>query len=192
MRYIDLNKGHPMYLNFFGRKWCGDDLESLFISIRGKYEIYALTLQYDKIKYPTFHERFITNIIIESGNDNMSFEVNGKLTRSQFLQFYDRYVEFKNTHPATLDCVPMHEAMKSDVEKTLGIDNNVNQEKNTKITFCWNDYTSKEREKMIAFLMNVDSNSPEVYIDIDLSSCTKEQAEHLSNTLICSTAVVSE
>ena len=174
-----------MYLNFFGRKWCGDDLESLFISIRGKYEIYALTLQHDKIKYPTFHERFITHIIIESGNDNMSFEVNGKLTRLQFLQFYDRYVEFKNTHPITLDYVPMQETMRHEVESILGIDNNVNQEKDKKITFCLNDYTSSEREKIIAFLANVDGNSPEIYVDIDLSSCTKEQAENLSNILIC-------
>jgi hypothetical protein len=181
-----------MYLNIFKRQWCDDRFKTLFESISNKYEIYALTLQHDKIHKPTFHERYITHIIIESANDTMTFEVNDKLTYSDYTYFDMGFDEFEAHNPITKKDIPMQEAIKSEVEATLGIDNNVNQDKKSKITFCLNDYTSTEREKIINFLSNVDGNSPEVYIDVDLSTCSIEQAQHLSNLLICSSITLKD
>lgn len=181
-----------MYLNFFARKWCTDSFKTLFSEISKDYEIYAINVRHEKIHNPTFHERCITHVIVESGNDWMSFAINGIMKYSDYIAFDDLYYNFKKSNPITKKSVPMQMAMKHDVEHTLGIDNNVNQEKDKKITFCLNDYTSTEREKIIAFLANVDGNSPEVYIDIDLSSCSKEQAEQLSNILVCASSLTSE
>lgn len=174
-----------MYLNFFARKWCTDSFKTLFSEISKDYEIYVINVQHEKIHNPTFRERCITHVIVQSGNDWMSFAINGIMKHSDYTTFDDLYYNFKKTNPTTKKSIPIQQTMKLEVESTLGIDNNVNQEKDKKITFCLNDYTSTEREKIIAFLANVDDNSPEVYIDIDLSSCSKEQAEYLSNILVC-------
>ena len=178
-----------MYLNFFKRQWCTDDFMTMFKVVSCNYDVYALTIQHDKIYQPSFHERYITHVIIEHGNDRMSYEVNGKLTDKDTENFTMLFSNFEDTHPVTKKDVPLQQNMKADVETILGIDNNVNQEKDKKITFCLNDYPSIEREKIIAFLANIDDNSPEVYIDIDLSSCDKKQAEHLSNILICASSL---
>lgn len=180
-----------MYLNFFKRQWCTDDFMMIFKLASCNYDVYALTLQHDKIYYPSFHERYITHVIIENGNDRISYEVNSKLTDKDAEYFTILFNKFEDAHPVTKKDVPLHQNMKSDIETILGIDNNVNQEKDKKITFCLNDYTSIEREKIIAFLANIDGNSPEVYIDIDLSSCNKEQAEHLSNILLCASSLTN-
>jgi len=181
-----------MYLNIFKRQWCDSSFIKAFKSIADKYEIYALTLQHDKIHKPTFHERFITHIVIVSATDTMTFEVHDKLTYGDYIQFDIEYDIFEEHNPITKKDIPMQEAIKSEVESTLGIDNNVNQDKKSKITFCLNDYTSTEREKIINFLSNVDGNSPEVYIDVDLSSCSIEQAQHLSNLLICASITMKD
>lgn len=180
-----------MYLNFFARKWCTDSFKTLFSEISKDYEIYAINAKHEKIHNPTFHERCITHVIVESGNDWMSFAINGIMKYSDYITFDDLYYDFKKSNPITKKDVPLQQNMKSDVETTLGIDNNVNQEKDKKITFCLNDYTSMEREKIIAFLVNIDGKSPEVYIDIDLSSCNKEQADHLSNILLCASSLTN-
>lgn len=180
-----------MYLNFFKRQWCTDSFKTLFSEISKDYEIYAINVSHEKIHNPTFHERCITHVIVETGNDWMSFAINGIMKYSDYIAFDDLYYDFKKSNPITKKSIPMQKAMKTEVESTLGIDNNVNQEKDKKITFCLNDYTSTEREKIIAFLANVDGNSPEVYIDIDLSNCSKEQAEQLSNILVCASSLTS-
>lgn len=185
MRYINpFNQGKVMYLNFFKRQWCDNSLKALFNEISAKFEIYALTLQHDKIYHPTFNERFITHIIIESSNDRYSFAVNDKLTYSDFTYFSQGYDEFSKDNKSTKNIIPMQKVMKSEVESTLGIDNNVNQDKATKITFCLNQYNSVERERILAFLANIDDKSPEVYIDIDMASSTVEQMQSLNNLLV--------
>lgn len=180
-----------MYLNFFARQWCTSTFAEHFKNIGKNYEIYVLTVQNDKLFYPTFSERCIKSVVIVAGNEYASFPINHKLSTTDCNIISVQLQEFIKNHPITKKDVSLQQNMKSDVETTLGIDNNVNQEKDKKITFCLNDYTSIEREKIIAFLMNIDGNSPEVYIDIDLSSCNKEQAEHLSNILLCTSSLTN-
>lgn len=179
-----------MYLNLFKRQWCTTYLIQAFDKIKTDYEIYALNLQHDKITSPTFHERFITAIIVKSGDSHITYPVNHKLTYNDNISFSECLAKFMKTHPVTKKDIPLQQEMVKEVESSLGIDNNVNHDKENKITFCLNMYTPAEREKIIAFLMNVDEHSPEVIIDINMTTCTKEQAAYLSNLMICSTATV--
>lgn len=174
-----------MYINLLGSLWCTESFQQLFKDIRENYKIHALTLQHDKITYPTFRERCITHVVIEAGNAYVSFPVHKKLTEKDYQEFSLISSKFMDAHPVNKHFNEMHKAVKTEIETTLGIDNNVDVQKDTKVTYCLNDYTPEERAKMIAFLATVDSNSPEVFIAIDLATCTKAQAEYLSNHLLC-------
>lgn len=179
-----------MYLNILKRQWCSDSLIRYLKRLPIGFSFYVLNVQHDKIYSPTFHERCVTHIVLCCGNSYESFEINGKMNGHDVfdcLNVFSEFIEtygYKTQQPSNLNKIQSY--ITTDVQTTLGIDNNVNQDKKDKITFCLNDYTPTERESIINFLANVDGNAPEVYIDVDLSKCSIEQAQYLSNLLICS------
>ena len=77
------------------------------------------------------------------------------------------------------------------MQEELGIDNNVNLAKEKRITFCINQYADQEKARIISFLDTIDDSSPDVFIEIDLSSCTIEQAHQLENALLCANAKIN-
>ncbi len=183
-----------MYLNLFKRTWCHQSLIDFLMVLPFGFRFHITNVQHDIILKPTFRERYVSAIIIHYGDSGYLkiVTINNRIEDNEAGEIIKTFQQFIQLHsPATPQPIQLSSIQKEltqEVQKALGIDNNIEQDKEKRITFCINQYTDSERAKIISFLEIIDENSPDVFIEIDLSCCTIEQVKQLENTLLCASA----
>lgn len=182
-----------MIYNLLKFRWISESMLSALRILPDQFSVYMLTHQNDKIPVAvlTGTERFVKAIVVEfmDGRKVETYTINERFPEPIMVDIGKFVTEHQiKNQPKKHDLQSMQSIAATNTAKNLGIDNNIDQLPR-QITFNLNDYTTSERERMIAYLQAVDSSSVDVVINLDFSKCSKEQLESNEDFLLMAGAI---
>lgn len=187
-----------MFINVFGRQWIKPNHLTTLKTLPDQFSAFMVTHQNRLIPIAsvTGNERWVKAIVVEfmDGRKTKSFMIDGpnELDMASHIIEINEFVAdygIKN-QPKKRDLQTMQSAAVNSTEKTLGIYNDI-EALPRQLTFHLNDYTTEERERIIAYLNSVDDKSVDVVVNLDFSRCSKEQLERNDDFLMFAKAMTS-
>lgn len=172
-------------LNLLGRKWANDDIINILSNASDDFNWYVLTFTNKKLFSidVTFKERFVSFLVIEKKGSDLflSLNIDSKLGAFSLPKLTNFISTNKTKSIADKDKINTI----NEIKKDLSIDNDVSlSNQRDRLSFCLNNYTTEERMKIISFLSIVDGSVPDIFIELNLSNCTSDQANAVYDRLL--------